>query len=1088
VKPDTWKNVASGGIAGAVVGATVAATTSAAIKDRQETQIRHVEPTKAVDDLADEDIFDPDFFKKKGNGASRSTSKQVEKPQDHTAENFDHFVEVFEERYNEKPVSQADFFTPDILKDHCGGQSPKIDPNIGADIHVYQAHDPELSGTPKGPPYPPAYAFTASKDIPDSSYMSAPWPVPVLNLIQPTPPGSVRAPSAPPSPAIVPQDVAPGDVEERSDRRQSRPTTKVTWGEDQLHHYEVETPDSYREAYITDRDVKRDEPKPSDYEIVVEGDSPNSGTRRTTYKPEQDRSATPEKDTSRAKKKVYESQSPVVTPVVVQPEDDKSRKNDVYQAPFYETVSDLSQPHGFVEGEVGEDSTREKKFAMPGGFDDEPLPEEELEQAKESAWEAPLSKKEKKKREKEAKRQSVDSSPASEVPSPIIEKEAAWEPPLSKKELKKREKESKRQSIDSSASPDLSSSVGFEKPAEIEITKSKKDKKGKKSKSSSRDQSPTTAGAEEPSYAKYEDWDAPKTSKDKKDKKARGSSTDRDLKDFESSVPEEEFQQFQTLKNQSEGGVDVSSSKPSSSIMPAVVAAGGFAGIVATAAAKQGRDPKPSESSSSRDPHVPEAPSSQYIPGGFSAEPEERKPYSSQNGNRRASRPEPEKVIPSTAFHDVEELEDAKTPKKKEKRRSGRFSSPAPGSPLRTELGYEEDYMSQKPQPEARQLVMEPTYAAGVPLPDASFDEVDDLRSSSYLTSTPSTRDATADGFDQPRKSKSKNSERYEPASNGADAIIAEAYDEYEHGDRKRSTGSEIRDYDSARSEDDDAKKRSKHRRRESEKGDDDARSVVSEDRYDENGEKKKRHHRRRESERDDDTRSIASEDRYDENGERRRRHHRRRESDRDDDTRSVVSEDRYDENGDRKKRHHRRHGSEANGSPERYARSTAASEPGDLYDRDRKSSKHRSKRDSDIFDDAASVASSPARYDEPSSKTSKEKEKKSGGLFGLFGGRKSTESLQETSSKSKSKDSRDKDELDDDRKHRKKKHRSSTYGSDDDDARSTTSSNRRHKSRSRDDIGMDTRYQASSKVRKHDPLCLAPATPLQDERGLTID
>jgi hypothetical protein len=34
----------------------------------------------------------------------------------------------------------------------------------------------------------------------------------------------------------------------------------------------------------------------------------------------------------------------------------------------------------------------------------------------------------------------------------------------------------------------------------------------------------------------------------------------------------------------------------------------------------------------------------------------------------------------------------------------------------------------------------------------------------------------------------------------------------------------------------------------------------------------------------------------------------------------------------------------------------------------------------------------------------------------------------------------------------------------------------------------MDTRYQASSKVRKHDPLCLAPATPLQDERGLTID
>jgi hypothetical protein len=82
-------------------------------------------------------------------------------------------------------------------------------------------HAPEIVTTaPKEPPYSPGYSFSTKDEI-DDSYMPLPWPIPDLNLIHPTPPGSVaggfpRGPvSVPGTPAMTPvlaPVIPPSDV------------------------------------------------------------------------------------------------------------------------------------------------------------------------------------------------------------------------------------------------------------------------------------------------------------------------------------------------------------------------------------------------------------------------------------------------------------------------------------------------------------------------------------------------------------------------------------------------------------------------------------------------------------------------------------------------------------------------------------------------------------------------------------------------------------------------------------------------------------------------------------------------------------
>ena len=78
---------------------------------------------------------------------------------------------------------------------------------------------------------------------PEDNPKMFPWRVPVLDLVEPTPPGSVRAASP-----LPPKSPEPAEREERTSKRSS-----IVWGEDQTHTYEVETPLTDREEFVTDK-------------------------------------------------------------------------------------------------------------------------------------------------------------------------------------------------------------------------------------------------------------------------------------------------------------------------------------------------------------------------------------------------------------------------------------------------------------------------------------------------------------------------------------------------------------------------------------------------------------------------------------------------------------------------------------------------------------------------------------------------------------------------------------------------------------------------------------------------------------------
>ena len=178
----------------AVAMPAIAAIAGPLTEARHEDPIAQPAPSKwAVDKLADEDIFDPSLFKKTQGGPVGQRSS------DTTNEVF----EDWKQRYSEAPVSAAEFFAPPELLDRSASRSPLFDPNSGADVRVYEAHSPQFAATPKGPPYPPPYAFRTTKDG-SKSHMTLPYAVPSLNLIHPTPPGSTPGSVISPSPPTSP--------------------------------------------------------------------------------------------------------------------------------------------------------------------------------------------------------------------------------------------------------------------------------------------------------------------------------------------------------------------------------------------------------------------------------------------------------------------------------------------------------------------------------------------------------------------------------------------------------------------------------------------------------------------------------------------------------------------------------------------------------------------------------------------------------------------------------------------------------------------------------------------------------------------
>ncbi|KAF2445827.1 hypothetical protein P171DRAFT_274071 [Karstenula rhodostoma CBS 690.94] len=1183
VQPDIWKKPA----AVATAAATAAAITSAAISsskhdDRRakksertskhnDRRVREIEPSpvKTIEpaavrtiapsmvavDYADDDIFNPDIFKKRRASPIRQPGSAQE------------VLQEWEDRYTSKddPVSQADFFAPKELLDKSAAPVAKVDPNEGApDLHVYQAHDGHDYGPPSRPPYPTSYSFTATKD--GRGPLNPPYPVPELNLIQSTPPGS-RAPtprvaSVPASPSIepVPEPTKEETKQEDANRRGSR----VSWGANQFHNYEVPTPDSFRENFVSDHDLGKYTEQSHD-EIYVEADSPKSGRKITTYRSDEPKLPEPEfpastqyvpdqdnddwadtmskkaskKDKKKAKAAAATAAATVVTAAALASWDDdrhiRARDDadnvsimtdpfaDKYAAstisaapsimsswstPFSESASDVTvipaKPKGSIEREL---TSEPHPMHMPGGFDDLSAPTTPTtEKPTEDEWAAPSKKTRKSKKSKSTDEDTfaVPEPPRTidpirePKPEPVREVVAEQETKSSKKDKKKK----KSTSVDEdpyikyaprAVVPEPGPVIAEERKLESEnpleddwavpAKPSKKDKK-KKSKGAVEgffDQSSSSRfdsyAAPEPEPARepllkpapvrvpllepepeklVEDEGAafakPSKKDKKKDKKAAKKGTVDSFDDTESSQPPTPVLERdpRDIEPTFTGGASLDDYRSNGTTTNAAMA-GGFAAL-SGAAMKQDQDRIASDSEHARE--------------------------SMENA----------RVLPSTAFHDVEELGDVKTPKKKQRVSSGRWS-PSIGSPLRSEVQYS-DYVGPITDPSTSRAATESSkspprdYGLSHVFPSTIRDTHDSGYYAPDDPPQPNSAERDSDEFfsagsdeQQPAKDKSPEQQPVKDKSPPVDKLSdrektqvvspPKTYDNDLEREERRRVRHETRSRSQSRNrgyeleKGDSPTKRRHHRRHETdERSDDwDSRSMISEARSEGTGERRRKH-RHRESDPtrspDEHRRSSARSEPGDIEDERKSSR-RRSKRDNDDDVSAPRSPDAHrrssarsepgdieDERKSSRRRSKRDNDDDVSAprSPDAHRRSSARSEPGDIED-ERKSSRRRSKRDDD---DNMSVVSSASRYDEEKSK--KDKEKRSSGLFGLFS--RSKENLAETSKSSKARE----DEDDGERRRRRRKHREgSAYGSDDDDARSTiSSSSRREKRRSRTD------------------------------------
>lgn len=1071
------------------------------VKTIEPSQVKTIEPSKVVtyepsriaQDYFDDEVFDPNLFKKK--------------------QSVQDVYQDWEERYNEKPVTQAEFFAPkELLENDNLPKVHPVDPNEGiTDLHVYQAHEDFGPVPPMAPPYPASYAFTATRDGRPSTQQT--WPVPSLNLIQPTPPGSrapsVRSMSMPPSPAIKPvHEVEEEPMPEETNRARSR----VSWGENQFHHFEVATPDSYRDQFISDSDLKNQEKtvepassawgesvssyqpyRPAETSQVSE---PKETAPSTQFIRDEDDSSWDSIVSASAKKSRKKEKKGKVAAAIAttaagvtaaallarDEEDERNYRRDttsVISNPFSDTHR---APSTIAASTVG--SSAASTIASSAASENTVIyspqyqtPQYQAPQQQKPQYQAPQYQTPQSQRIPESdSRKATDQR--TQVPSTVPREVATESAPMH---------------VPGSFDEVTSYEVSTREEAK---TAPKEEDRGKKSKSTDEivvTQDTPKRGRLEPAFVPEpvkEITSEPETKQSKKDKKKKskaakrmsvdsweesdvsplGSPTvERDIRDMEPQRSPEIARQSVLAKDTPTYGEN-SSNKTATAAM-----AGGFAALVGAAMtqdqARMSSDlERARQSLESAEKHI-----ARDVPS------------SPTNGTRTIDDAEKGTVIPSTAFQDVEELADVKTPKrKKEKRHSSGKWSPTIGSPLRTETKYD-DYMGARRRPslpEQQPLVEAPKVPTEFPFTTAPQPTISrDVYDSGYYApddlprKDPAERDS--DEFF------SASSEEREKAK--SEALAAEKVDEnktksrstYDNTDLKPQSKHEDDDlksrskYDDddlksrSTNDDEDSKSRSRYddedTRLHSKYDDDDMRSVVSSSSKYDDPEREERRRRRREA------KSVSREPSHDRgydlevDSERKRRHRRHDTDERADDwdTRSTISDARSDATGERRRKHKKRDG-ERDGSPESKtrSRSSATSEPGDAYE-DRKSSKRRSRRDGD--DDNASVISSSSRYDEDRSskkEKEKEKEKRSSGLFGLFS--KSKENLADTPSKY----SKTKDDDDEERKHRRRKHRSdrgSTYGgSDDDDMRSTiSSSSRREKRSSRSERGEGERRES---------------------------
>lgn len=365
--------------------------------------------------LMDDDLIDPDFFTR------RRSHSDLARHEELARKAAAKIVADLEDKYRDPVPSQAEFFAPKELFEPSKGKTKIHGPIDDNDFQVYHMSEDQLASMPNEPPppYQPSYQFANIQD----KKGPAPWDIPKLNVIAPTPPasyaGSAKDDKSPIS--ATRRVVREADQESDADIEPQK-SSKISWGEDQTRFYEITTPESSQEH------------------VVLPNEQPHgvSGLR-TEYV---------DTDTSQAK---IDDNRPTIHGSNLTSNEAEDLVEEItreapfaspdrfYQQPFVESVDDITftmdspgtegapPVQGYVEGEVNDaDGVDDQMPHVPGGFDDvspgprlqDTLDDEVQSPSREAIREqkTPLeqepddyfmTKKERRRRDKEAKRASV---------------------------------------------------------------------------------------------------------------------------------------------------------------------------------------------------------------------------------------------------------------------------------------------------------------------------------------------------------------------------------------------------------------------------------------------------------------------------------------------------------------------------------------------------------------------------------------------------------------------------------------------------------------------------------------------------------
>ena len=284
------------------------------------------------------------------------------------------------------------FFVPAEIAEHVKEHNEESAHRDDADPHIVEIVPGALLG--KKETFDP-FNYRPFGIDPDDDPTVHPWPVPTLDLVEPTPPASrthsLRS-TPNPSPRIEPVERTEQDEEDMGEKLERR-SSRITWGDDEISIYEAMTPEWERSDFIPDpsdqvRESMRDVAPPPETGRV----RPRSSLNRVYTIDDDD--ATPMPDVDKASNDLPggfpTTDSPDRSPpqVDVPPTEEEQvptptmddlndmlRGSPFYQQRFSEAVSDsvdLDRPephtgHGFVEDrELPETPIPETQRAFAG--------------------------------------------------------------------------------------------------------------------------------------------------------------------------------------------------------------------------------------------------------------------------------------------------------------------------------------------------------------------------------------------------------------------------------------------------------------------------------------------------------------------------------------------------------------------------------------------------------------------------------------------------------------------------------------------------------------------------------------------------